>query len=109
MINRMAEWTLYFEQLGFWNSYVGKEVLAEDLRTDEKPSYDPAEVDMIIAQIYEKLKKHALEISDREYKTYKKVVKGVQEEKRKLDNYQEWVDQREETLSELRRWMGPSL
>ena len=97
-LRRMAEWTVFYDQLNLWRMYVEQHVIHDSLPKEDLPTFDPTVVDTELPALYEKMKTHAAKITEEETNVYQDVIKKVQTTTRQQEDYKNWLDDREREI-----------
>ncbi len=105
MALRMAEWSMYFDQLELWNRYVAEKVIRDELEEEEKITYNPATIKTDIELIYESLQQHAAQAVSQEKQRQENMLSRIENNRINLQIYNNWLDDREnEVLKYARQW-----
>ena len=105
MAHRLAEWSVYYRQLAFWNRFVEESVLRERLPEEEKPAFDLSVIDTEIDDLYEKLQEHGEAVGQKQTRIYEGIVDRIATNDKEYVEYEEWLREREEaTLDFAKTW-----
>jgi len=98
VVQRMAEWNFFYDQLALWNRFVEQSVLREKLSKEEQPSFDPATEKADLKIMYEALQNHAKELAGRQEAVYASMESNIEKDRDGQMRYEEWLEGRKQAM-----------
>ncbi|HUT24873.1 MAG TPA: hypothetical protein VM492_11060 [Sumerlaeia bacterium] len=98
VVERMAQWNFFYDQLALWNKFVQQSVLREKLSKEEKPSFDPATEKADLKIMYEALQNHAKELAAKQEALYASMAANIEKDRDGQMRYEEWLEGRKQAM-----------